>query len=145
MAILFISTFGTATLTPSDGDALAKMARLREGDDGPVFEEPWQAQAFALAVQLNRQGAFTWSEWAQALSVELRADGGQGAVSEYYACWLAALETITAAKGLTDPAALANRKSDWADAYRATPHGAPVELSAAWPRTAESSAKPAAG
>jgi nitrile hydratase accessory protein len=132
-------------LTPPDSDALAKMARAGRSDDGPVFAEPWQAQAFALAVQLNRQGAFTWSEWAQALSVALHADGGPDAASEYYACWLAALETITATKGLTDPAALAKRKSEWADAYRATPHGAPVELSAARPRTAESRAKPVAG
>lgn len=101
-----------------------------DGEDGPVFEEPWQAQAFALAVQLSQQGAFTWSEWAQALSAALSdgavPDGGSG----YYACWLAALETLAAAKGLTDPAALAARKAAWAQAYRVTPHGRPVELSA---------------
>ncbi|MEP6967475.1 MAG: nitrile hydratase accessory protein, partial [Pseudomonadota bacterium] len=91
-------------------------------------EEPWQAQAFALAVQLNHEGAFTWSEWAQALSAELRAGAVRDDASGYYACWLAALERITAAKGLTDPAALATRKSQWAQAYRVTPHGRPVEL-----------------
>jgi hypothetical protein len=32
------------------------------------------------------------------------------------------------AKGLTDPAALHDRKEAWAEAYRRTPHGKPVEL-----------------
>ncbi len=115
-------------MTPPDGISPATLAGAPGGEDGPVFEEPWQAQAFALAVQLNHEGAFTWSEWAQALSAELRAGAVRDDASGYYACWLAALERITAAKGLTDPAALATRKSQWAQAYRVTPHGRPVEL-----------------
>ena len=99
-----------------------------------MFAEPWQAQAFALAVKLSEQGHFTWKEWSAALADELRvaADRGdpdQG--SRYYEHWLAALERLVTGKGLTDHAALLQRKAAWADAYRHTPHGKPVELSAA--------------
>jgi hypothetical protein len=43
---------------------------------------------------------------------------------------VAALERLVAEKGFADPAALAARKEAWADAYRHTPHGQPVELGA---------------
>jgi hypothetical protein len=48
--------------------------------------------------------------------------------SRYYQHWLAALERLVAAKGLTDSRAMLARKEAWADAYRHTPHGKPVEL-----------------
>jgi nitrile hydratase accessory protein len=97
-----------------------------------VFAEPWQAQAFALAVKLSEQGHFTWKEWAAALSHELHAAATCGEPddgSRYYEHWLAALERLVTAKGLADPAALVTRKEAWAKAYRETPHGRPVELS----------------
>jgi nitrile hydratase accessory protein len=98
---------------------------------GPVFAEPWQAQAVALAVALNEQGAFTWSEWAQALSRELARDGDSGDDgTRYYHHWVAALEALIGQRGLVDAAVLATRKADWAEAYRLTPHGAPVLLAA---------------
>jgi nitrile hydratase accessory protein len=89
-----------------------------------VFGEPWQAQAFALAVRLSEQGYFTWKEWSAALADELKTDAARG----YYEHWLAALERLVTAKGLTNQAALLERKQAWADAYRHTPHGKPVEL-----------------
>ena len=95
--------------------------------DGPVFAEPWQAQAFALAVQLNAAGAFTWAEWAQALSHELAGDPADDG-SRYYQHWVAALEALTAERGLAAAAEMAHRKADWAEAYRQTPHGVPVTL-----------------
>jgi Nitrile hydratase beta subunit len=42
--------------------------------------------------------------------------------------WLAALEHLLTAKGLANPEALLARKEAWAEAYRRTPHGKPVEL-----------------
>jgi nitrile hydratase accessory protein len=96
-------------------------------ETGPVFEEPWQAQAFALAVQLSEAGYFTWTEWAETLGAELRA-AGDGDGSRYYESWLRALERLSLSKGLTDAASLDSRTADWADAYRRTPHGQPVEL-----------------
>jgi nitrile hydratase accessory protein len=109
----------------------AVLPALPGGEDGPVFAEPWQAQAFALAVKLSELGYFTWSEWAAALAAEIKAAAERGEAddgSRYYEYWLAALERLAAAKGLTDPAALAARKTAWAEAYRKTPHGQPVEL-----------------
>jgi nitrile hydratase accessory protein len=96
-----------------------------------VFAEPWQAQAFALAVKLSEHGHFTWKEWAAALGEELKAAAARGEPddgSHYYEHWLATLERLVTAKGLSDPGAMAARKEAWADAYRHTPHGKPVEL-----------------
>jgi len=107
------------------------LPRLPRDEDGPVFAEPWQAQAFALAVRLSAQGHFTWSEWAAALAAELKASAARGEPDDgsyYYHCWLTALERLAVAKHLSDPAALLARTQAWADAYRRTPHGKPVEL-----------------
>ena len=100
-------------------------------EHGPVFAEPWQAQAFALAVRLSEEGHFTWTEWAAALAAELRAAADRGEPddgSHYYDHWLTALERLVTAKGLVDTPALHDRKHAWAEAYRRTPHGKPVEL-----------------
>jgi len=105
--------------------------QLLRDEGGPVFAEPWQAQAFALAVKLSEQGYFTWTEWAAALAHELQAAASGGEPddgSRYYEHWLAALERLVAAKGLADPTALVTRKAAWTEAYRRTPHGRPVEL-----------------
>ncbi len=96
-----------------------------------MFAEPWQAQAFALAVRLSEQGHFTWKEWAAALAEELKSAAARGEPddgSRYYEHWLRALERLVTEKGLSDSAALAERKQAWADAYRRTPHGKPVQL-----------------
>jgi nitrile hydratase accessory protein len=116
----------------NDAQALAALPRLPRDQGGPVFAEPWQAQAFALAVKLSEQGHFTWKEWSAALASELEAAAKRGepdAGSHYYDQWLAALERLVQAKGLLDGAALIERKEAWADAYRHTPHGKPIELS----------------
>jgi nitrile hydratase accessory protein len=116
----------------SETDRLAALPRIPRDEGGPVFAEPWQAQAFALAVKLSEAGHFTWKEWAAALAGELRAAANGGEPddgSHYYDHWLAALERLVVAKGLADPTALLERKEAWADAYRHTPHGKPVELS----------------
>jgi len=114
-----------------DSESLATLPRLPRDEGGPVFSEPWQAQAFALAVKLSEEGHFTWKEWAAALAEELKAAADRGEPddgSHYYEHWLATLERMVTARGLSDPAALAARKNAWADAYRHTPHGKPVEL-----------------
>jgi nitrile hydratase accessory protein len=112
-------------------DKLSSLPRLPRDEGGPVFAEPWQAQAFALAVKLSEQGHFTWKEWAAALAGELKAAADRGEPddgSHYYEHWLATLERLVVAHRLSDPAAMASRKEAWADAYRHTPHGKPVEL-----------------
>jgi nitrile hydratase accessory protein len=112
----------------------AALPKLPRDAGGPVFAEPWQAQAFALAVKLSEQGHFTWKEWAAALAAELKGAADRGEPddgSRYYHHWLAALERLVVSKRLSDPDALIARKEAWADAYRHTPHGKPVELAAA--------------
>ncbi len=96
-----------------------------------MFAEPWQAQAFALAIKLSEEGHFTWKEWAAALAAELKRAEERGEPddgSHYYEHWLAALEHLVTSKGLTDESALHGRKEAWIDAYRHTPHGQPVIL-----------------
>lgn len=114
-----------------DADRLQALPPLPRDDDGPVFAEPWQAQAFGLAVRLSEQGYFTWKEWASALADEIKAAANRGEVDDgmhYYHYWLAALERLVTEKGLTDAVSLLERKEAWADAYRHTPHGKPVQL-----------------
>jgi nitrile hydratase accessory protein len=112
-------------------DPLGSLPHVVRDQEGPVFEEPWQATAFALAVRLSAEGHFTWTEWAATLADEIKSAAARGEPddgSRYYHHWLAALERLTVLKGLSDRAALLARKDAWADAYRHTPHGQPVEL-----------------
>jgi nitrile hydratase accessory protein len=117
-----------------DAEKLASVRTLPLDEEGPVFAEPWQAQAFAMAVRLSAEGHFTWKEWAATLAEELKTVADRGETddgSRYYEHWLAALERLVAAKGLTDSVAMLARKEAWAEAYRHTRHGKPVELGAA--------------
>jgi nitrile hydratase accessory protein len=95
----------------------------------PTFQEPWQAQAFALTVTLNKSGLFTWDEWAGTLGDEIAKDkdaDGPADGSNYYALWLAALEHLVTAKGAATSADLADLKQAWTENYLATPHGKPI-------------------
>ncbi len=118
---------------PRIAERLAAPPPVPRDEGGPVFAEPWQAQAFALAVNLSEQGLFTWNEWAEMLGAELKAAADRGEPddgSHYYEHWLAALERLLTAKRVFDRAALDQREEAWADAYRHTPQGKPVMLSA---------------
>src|SRR6476620_9184095 len=115
----------------AEPEPLAALPHRLRNEGGAMFAEPWQAQAFAMAVKLSEQGHFTWKEWAAALASELKAASDRGEPddgSHYYEHCLTALERLVATKGLSNPAALLERKKAWADAYRHTPHGKPVEL-----------------
>ena len=117
-----------------DNAELAATPSLPFDEDGPLFAEPWQAQAFAMAVRLSAEGHFTWPEGAQSLSAE-RAAATSGEAGDsldiYYRQWLAALENLVADKGLASPSEMAGRKEDWRRAYLNTPHGEAIELGAA--------------
>ena len=107
-------------------DVLA-LPRLPRDADGPVFAEPWQAQAFALTLTLHERGAFAWTDWAEALSTELARDPSDDG-SRYYEHWVAALEHIVQRHNLAGNEELNARKRAWKNAYLRTPHGKPVEL-----------------
>ena len=96
-----------------------------------VFAEPWQAQAFALALQLHAQGLFTWTEWATRLSARIQAAQRAGDADlgdTYYRHWLAALEDLVAAKGASSRAELLRYAAAWDAAADRTPHGQPISL-----------------
>jgi len=108
---------------------------LPRDHDGPVFSQPWEAKAFALAVRLAEAGCFTWPEWVQIFSREIKAAQEQGDPDlgdTYYQHWLNALERICTAKGLVAGEDMHRRKAAWRRAYLNTPHGRPIELAAAF-------------
>jgi nitrile hydratase accessory protein len=100
--------------------------------DGPVFDAPWQAHAFAMTLTLHERGVFTWSEWATALSEEIRSaqqagDSDRG--DTYYLHWLKALETLVTRKNVTSNGELTRYQRAWRNAAQRTAHGAPIVLS----------------
>jgi nitrile hydratase accessory protein len=100
-------------------------------EGGPVFGEPWEAQAFAMTLALHERGVFTWKEWAGALAQAIRdaqAAGDPDTGATYYRHWLTALERITAEKQLVTLALRERRKAEWEAAARRTPHGQPIHL-----------------
>tara|TARA_B100000586_G_scaffold23711_1_gene15659 strand:- start:722 stop:1090 length:369 start_codon:yes stop_codon:yes gene_type:complete len=108
---------------------LSELSKL--GDTELVFSEPWEAQAFAMAVTLSSNGYFTWKEWATTLAeviAKSKASGGPIDGSDYYQNWVAALEQLIIDKDITDFSDLESVKVAWEDAYKATPHGKPVHL-----------------
>lgn len=120
-------TSGSPILNRVDPD-LAALPAIPRDDEGPVFREPWQAQAFALAVELSQAGFFTWREWADALAGEIAAAGPADPPEHYYEHWLAALEKLADRKGLTFADERQARREAWEDAARATPHGEAIVL-----------------
>lgn len=91
----------------------------------PVFTQPWEAQAFAMVVNLHAKGAFTWSEWAGALSANI-TEADQ--TSDYYHRWLSALESLVTTKAMVSSETLRHRKDQWERAALATPHGNTILL-----------------
>ena len=103
----------------------------RDGQD-PVFREPWEAQAFSMALALHQRGVFTWPEWAAALADEIKraqAAGDPDTGETYYRHWLATLERLVAEKGIASHDTLARYRDAWDHAADRTPHGKPIELS----------------
>ncbi len=114
--------------------AIDNIPALPRDQEGLVFNEPWEAQAFALAVRLSEAGCFKWSEWVETLSQEINAAQERGDPDlgdTYYHHWLNALERLCAEKGLADREQISRRKEEWRRAYLNTPSGQPIELSAA--------------
>jgi nitrile hydratase accessory protein len=110
---------------------LSMLPSLPVDEEGPVFAEPWQAQAFSMAIELHRAGHFSWKEWAEHLAAEIAAAQARGDPDRgdtYYHHWLAALERLVAEKRLASASELEHRKRQWDIAARNTPHGQPIVL-----------------
>jgi len=102
-------------------------------DRGPVFREPWEAEAFAMTLALHERGLFSWSEWSRALAAQIRlaqVSGDADLGDTYYSHWLTALETLVAAKGASSVGELSRYQSAWHHAADRTPHGHAIELGA---------------
>ncbi|MGA8900628.1 nitrile hydratase accessory protein [Bradyrhizobium sp.] len=111
--------------------ATSVLGDLPRDDDGPVFREPWEAQAFAIALSLHERGLFSWKEWAAALADEIKlaqANGDPDTGTTYYRHWLAALEKLVAAKGVATLETQHRYRDAWDHAADRTPHGLPIEL-----------------
>jgi len=107
------------------------MPPIPQDEEGPVFKEPWEAQAFAMVLDLYDKGHFTWNEWVETISAEIAAAKARGEPDlgdTYYRHWLAALERIVAAKGLSSSSELEQRREAWRHADEHRDFGAPIEL-----------------
>ena len=116
---------------PQNIPTVSQMPSLPRDEEGPVFKEPWEAEAFAMTLNLHAQGYFTWPAWAQRLGEEISAarDAGDADRGDtYYLHWLKALEGLVAEKGLLTTDDLSKRRDAWDKAARATPHGQPIVL-----------------
>ena len=112
-------------------DAPAHFRGQPRDDSGPVFREPWEAQAFAMTLALHQRGVFSWTEWAEALARQIRmaqAAGDTDLGDTYYRHWLAALEALVAAKGASSIDELTRYQRAWGHAAERTPHGRSIEL-----------------
>ncbi len=120
----------------TDNEAMLQDLKEAPRDDGgPVFNEPWEASAFALAVRLSAEGHFTWAEWTETISREIadaRTRGDLDLGDTYYHHWVNALQRLCEEKHLVDHDLVEQRKEEWRMAYLNTPHGQPIELSAAF-------------
>jgi nitrile hydratase accessory protein len=112
--------------------AAAAVPGIPRDGEGPVFREPWEAQAFSMALALHERGVFTWTEWAAILADEIKraqAAGDPDTGETYYRHWLAALERLVADKGIASREVLLRYRDAWDRAADRTPHGIPIELS----------------
>ncbi|MHB8273028.1 nitrile hydratase accessory protein [Bradyrhizobium sp.] len=112
-------------------NATAAVPGIPRDSDGPVFREPWEAQAFAIALALHARGLFTWSEWAASLADEIKRAqhaGDPDTGETYYRHWLANLERLISAKGVATRDTLHRYRDAWDHAADRTPHGQPIEL-----------------
>jgi nitrile hydratase accessory protein len=121
-----------ATIDPSAARRAADtIPGIPRDAEGPVFREPWEAQAFAMTLALHSRGLFTWPEWAATLGAEIKraqAAGDPDTGVTYYRHWLAALERIVAEKGVASAETLQRYYDAWDHAADRTPHGTPIEL-----------------
>jgi nitrile hydratase accessory protein len=120
------------TLNPeAAAEATRALPGVPQDADGPVFREPWEAQAFAMALALHARGLFTWNEWAAVLANEIKraqTAGDPDTGETYYRHWLATLEYLVSAKGVASSDIQHRYRDAWDHAADRTPHGSPIIL-----------------
>lgn len=114
-------------------NALGALRAIPAAEQTRTFNEPWEAQAFAITLALHRQGVFTWDEWASTLGSEIKAAQSRGdpdTGNTYYHHWLAAIERLVREKGIASGETLTRYRDAWDRAADRTPHGEPIVLRA---------------
>ena len=114
-----------------DQETVGALEGIPSSERDPVFSEPWEAEAFAIALALHQRGVFTWDEWAVTLGSEIKraqAKGDPDLGTTYYRHWLAALERLVQQKGITNAETLNRYQQAWDRAADRTPHGQPIVL-----------------
>ena len=104
-------------------DALNEVHSIPRNESGPVFNEPWEAEAFAMTLALHEKGVFTWAQWAEVLSDEITR--AQVAGDPH---WLAALERIVVEHNIASEQQISDLHANWNEAAMSTPHGQPIVL-----------------
>ena len=88
------------------------------------FDEPWQAQAFALTVALHEGGAFAWEDWSRLLGEALEAEPDR----PYWRSWIVALEAMLRHRGIAGGEEVTAMAAAWREAADRTSHGEPIVL-----------------
>ena len=91
----------------------AKNALPRENGE-LVFQAPWEARAFGLAVALNEKDLYEWREFSSQLASEIAAAEQNNNPSSYYARWVASLEELLIDRGLISREQLDARTAEYA-------------------------------
>jgi nitrile hydratase accessory protein len=120
----------------SIGHAIAAVPGIPRDPEGPVFREPWEAEAFAMTLVLHERGLFAWSEWTAILADEIKraqARGDPDTGETYYRHWLAALERIVAER--RDRRRVVARYRRVGSRRRPHPHGTPIMLRPGFPHS----------
>ena len=107
----------------------------RELDDVPGFGQPWHAEAFGTSLALSQAGLFSWAEWVETFSREIRTNpqrAGEDSEAAYYRQWLTALETVLEKRATLTSDEIAETAEHWRRSYLNTPHGQPIAFSREW-------------
>ena len=88
-----------------------------------IFQTPWEARAFGIAVALNENGTYIWRDFSQGLAAETAAAESQGTASSYYERWLETLEKLIVAKGLLSPQQIEKRTAEYVSGAHDDQHG----------------------
>ena len=83
-----------------------------------VFDAPWEGRAFGMAVALNENGEYEWSEFQSMLAAEIADAEQSNDSSRYYERWLASLEKLLLDKGMLEAKELEVRTTEYASGER---------------------------
>ena len=102
-----------------------------EKDKDLIFSEPWQAELFAITLNLHEKGLFNWNSWTKKLGSSLKRDNNNSTdnLEYYFLSWLSALEETLLEMKITELTKIASIEKAWKDAISKTPHGKKVEIS----------------